>query len=289
MIPLSPGLLVGAFDLLRLSELTPLTLREIPGSFSKLGGMPINEVLTLAQGLNWIEAGPSGALELTISGQRLRRLEDHRACTRAAILDYIEIVRPAWLQAASSGRSRVLQFVGTKIAQVLDEAGLAKGTDPDTVEFWDALAARARGLKDDRLTTIGRIGERATIEYEFNRTGREPKWSAIESNADGYDVLSIVDKSDLRPLSIEVKATTQKSGGHFYLTRNEWQRAQETDNHVFHLWRIDDERAVYPPTIVSVAALATHIPLDQRAGMWQATMIPFGAVAESEATATVGA
>jgi len=243
--------------------------------------MPINDILVVAQGLNWIETSPSGVAEITVSGQHLRKLEDHRTRTRFAILDYIDVVRPAWLQAATSGRSRVLLFAGTTIAQVLDEAGLVRGTDPETVKFWDALAARARGLKNDRLTDIGRIGERASVEYERRRTGEDPKWVALESNSDGYDVLSIVSKSDPRPLSIEVKATTQNDGGNFYLTRNEWQCAQETPNHVFHLWRIEGNSAVSPPTVVSAASLSAHIPLDHGLGMWQSTMIPFDAVFQS--------
>lgn len=275
MISLSPGLLVGAFELLRICGDKRIPLRELPAAFSKLGGMPIKDVLALAQGLSWIEANTEGTMELTLSGQRLLNLGSYQARTRAAILDFIETVSPAWLQAAQSGRSRVLQFAGTTIAQVLDEAGLAKGTDQETVEFWDSLAARARGLRDDRLTAIGRVGERATIRYELERTGREPRWAAIESNADGFDVLSVIDQFDPRPLSIEVKATTQSSGGFFYLTQNEWMRAKEAENHIFHLWRIEDGCALSPPTLVSVSDLEPHVPLDQGSGRWQSTAISF--------------
>jgi len=278
---LSPGLLVGAFDLLRLAELTPLTLRTVPSAFSKLGGMPVKDVLATAQELNWIEATSSGTVVLTLSGARIYALPDHRTRTRAAILDYIDIVRPAWLQSALSGRSRVLHFAGSTIAQVFDEAGLVVGTDPDTVAFWDALAARARGLKDDRLTAIGRIGERATIEYEKERTGSDPQWVALENNADGYDVLSIVAADDPQLLSIEVKATTSTGDGILYLTRNEWERAHDAPNHVFHLWRVQDNRAVHPPTVVSVAQMTEQIPNDQGEGEWQDVMIPFAAFAGS--------
>lgn len=277
MISLSPGLLVGAFELLRICGDKRVPLRELPAAFSKLGGMPIKDVLALAQGVRWIEANTEGTMELTLSGQRLLNLGSYQARTRAAILDYIDIVRPAWLQAAGSGRSRVLLFAGSAIAQVFDEAGLASGTDGATVAFWDALAARARGLKDDRLTAIGRIGERASIDFEQNRTGHKPMWVALESNADGYDVLSILDRTDPRPMSIEVKATTRSNGGHFHLTQNEWRRAQETDHHVFHLWRVEDESAVYPPVVVTTAAMSEHVPANLGEGEWQSVVIPFAA------------
>lgn len=70
---------------------------------------------------------------------------------RRAILDYVEIERPPWLQQALNGRARVLAFSGPKVAQVMIEAGLKAGVSADVVEFWDELAARARGLRDARL------------------------------------------------------------------------------------------------------------------------------------------
>jgi len=275
MTPLSPGLLVGSFELLRLTRLTALPFRELPGAFSKLGGVPTKEVLAVAQNLNWIAATALGNVELTPAGQRIADLQDHRTRMRAAILDYIEIVRPSWLQAAASGRRRVLLVAGAAVAQVFDEADLISGADESTVAFWDSLGAQARGLRNDHLTRIGRIGERASLEYERTRTGREPKWVSLESNADGYDVLSIVGKSDPRPLSIEVKTTSLSSGGRFFLTKNEWERATKFGDHVFHLWRLKENRAVTPPSIVSVATLEPHVPLDQGTGCWESVAIPF--------------
>jgi hypothetical protein len=239
--------------------------------------MPSSEVLAIVQELNWIEATPLGVVSLTLSGHKIASFSDHRERTRAAILDYIEIVRPSWLQFAASGRSKVLLFAGVSVAQVLDEAGLVSGTDEETVLFWDSLAAHARGLRNDILTTIGRIGERASVEFERVRTGREPKWVALENNADGYDVLSTIDKSDLRQLSIEVKATSLQRGGHFHITKNEWNRAADYGEHVFHLWRVKDNQAISPPMLVSVDELRAHIPADQGVGCWESVAIPFDA------------
>ena len=137
---------------------------------------------------------------------------------------------------ASFGRMKVIAFAGNQIGQVFVEAGLADGTDDDVVAFWDAMAARARGQKNHRLTAIGRQGERLTIDHEEGRTGRKPKWMAIDNNEDGYDVLSIVDTEDPRSLSIEVKSSTMGLSGVFHLSRNESDRAEETENHSFHLW-----------------------------------------------------
>jgi hypothetical protein len=231
-------------------------------------------VLTAVQGLNWIQADMAGVAELTAAGRRVAALATHEQRSRAALLDYIDVARPPWVQAAARGRAPVRAFAGVAIAQVLDEAGLMDGADDATVAFWDALAARARGLRNDRLTEIGRSGERLSIAYERQRTGREPKWTAIENNADGYDVLSVVGPSDPRFLSIEVKASTVPGGGEFHLTANEWRRATEAEAHLFHLWRLNGE--VGPRlTVVSPEQVASHIPANQGHGSWESTSIPF--------------
>lgn len=154
------------------------------------------------------------------------------------------------------------------------EAGLAHGTDESVVAFWDELAARARGQKSGRLIAIGRHGERLSLAYEENRTGKKPEWVAIENNADGYDVLSVVGSENLRQLSIEVKTSTLGLAGSFHLTRNEWERALEGANHVFHLW---DVRANMTPrlAVVDPQEMQAHVPTDLGSGTWESVAIPF--------------
>lgn len=138
------------------------------------------------------------------------------------------------------------------------------------------MASKARGQKTDRLTEIGRQGELLTIAHEEARTGRAPKWTAIDNNEDGYDVLSIVGSNDPRLLSIEVKASMMGALGSFYLTRNEWERAQEVENHAFHLW---DMRANCQPSlaVISPQDMQAHIPSDLGSGNWVNAKIPFAA------------
>ncbi|WP_159628250.1 hypothetical protein [Massilia puerhi] len=73
----------------------------------------------------------------------------------------------------------------------MNEAYLAEGYDDEVVVFWDRLAAIARGQKDTSLSAIRRHKERLSLRYEKQRTGRDPQWRSIESNGDGYDVMSI--------------------------------------------------------------------------------------------------
>ena len=274
MIAFSPGLAQGCFELLDVATRNSLTFEQISSSFSYLGSLPSAKVIETAQGLKWLRASEIGVVMLTPSGSRIHGLTGYEAMLRQALLDYIDVERPAWVQNAVFGRSKVIAFAGNQIGQVFVEADLAEGTDDLVVSFWDALSALARGQKNDRLTAIGRQGERFTLAHEEGRTGQTPKWVAIDNNEDGYDVLSIVNAGDARPYSIEVKTSTRGLSGSFHLSRNEWERAEEAENHAFHLW---DVRAELKPTIavISPQDLKPHIPLDHGSGTWEFVEIPF--------------
>lgn len=270
---LSPGLVLGCFELLEMVQRRNLSFASISSEFSKIGVMSSAKVLDVAQTLNWIRAREDGVAIITTDGLKLLSLTSYERRVRQALLDYIDALRPAWLQNATFGRSKVISFAGSDIAQVFVEAGLAHGTDKEVVEFWDEVAARARGLKGIRLNTIGRLGERLTIEYETKRTGKKPKWIAIDSNTDGYDVLSIMGPLDARFLSIEVKSSTIGLKGSFHVTANEWESSMASDLHLFHLWDVSSN----PPSlaVLSIEDVAPHIPVDRGEGQWETVEIPF--------------
>jgi len=287
VIAFSPGLAQGCFELLALATRQQLTFTEIKSSFAYLGSLPSQKVVETAQALNWLQASEEGHAELTPWGARLHSTVGYEAQLRQALFDYIDIERPSWVQSAVFGRGRVISFAGSQIAQVFAEAGLTDGTGDAVVAFWDALAARARGLRDDRLTEIGRLGERLTIDFETQRTGRRPTWVAIDNNADGYDVLSVVGVSDSKHLTIEVKTSTQGTSGFAMLTRNEWEMAMESEFHVFHFWSLRDP-AQPKLAIVSNETMIEHMPLDKGHGRWDCTRIPFAAFLETFKPASPG-
>jgi hypothetical protein len=278
-VPFSPGVAQGSFDLLDLVSRNPglLSFPQIVSSFAYFGAIRSEEILRAAQQLRWLRSDENGVAVLTPSGSRLISLQGYEPMLRQALLDHIDVESPPWVQCATYGRSRVMAFAGNGVAQVLVEAGLASGFDDEVVAFWDELAARARGLRDATLSGIGRKGERLTIKYEEIRTGRRPKWIAINNNADGYDVLSIVDEQDVRPLSIEVKTSLIGMSGFLHLTRNEWEMSQERERHLFHLW---DLRSV-PPRLAEVPprAMLDHVPTNTGHGLWEAVRVPFSAFA----------
>lgn len=275
----SPGVLQGGMALLDILSRRALTMPELQSAFPSLGGMPAAQVIEAGFFLRWMSVSPEGMAAATPEGERIRLVEGYEHRLRQAILDYIDAASPPWVQTASFGRKRLLSFAGNQIGQVFLEAGLVDGTEEAVVAFWDDLAARARGQKDDRLNAIGRAGERLSIAYERQRTGRVPKWVAIDNNNDGYDILSVVSADDLRKQSIEVKASTLGFRGSFFLTRNEWERALEAEQHAFHVWSL----AASPPAlaVLDAEALWAHIATDQGSGVWKSIEVPLSAFGSS--------
>jgi hypothetical protein len=274
MTGFSPGLAQGCFELIEIASRNILTFSEINASFPNFGNISAYKVISTTQRLGWLLTDENGIASITPLGLRLLNITGYEAMLRQALLDYIDKERPPWIQNATYGRSRVIRFAGSDLAQVIIEAGLATGSDDDVVLFWDTMAALARGQKNARNSEIGRQGERLSIEFEKNRTGRKPKWVAIDNNNDGYDLLSIVDTQDLRLLSIEVKASTLGLSGSLHLSRNEWDRSQETENHAFHLWAIE-ANGNNLLAILTPSEFKNHIPTDSGKGSWESVEIPF--------------
>lgn len=273
---LSPGLAQSAFELLGLIGRQRLTVDAVNSGLQRIAGMPAEDVLALTQALNWIEIGSDGLLAATRGGVHLLDQDGYAEMLRIALIDHATILSPPWVQNARMGRSRTLAFAPVGVRQVFVEAEVAEGTSTDIVAFWDQLAAHARGQRDERLTAIGRLGERLSIEREVTRTGHTPRWVAIESNADGYDVLSSVASDDRTPLAIEVKTTTMGITGQMILTRHEWETANNSAAHRFHLW--DVSRGSSPRLAeVGLESMLLHIPADQGDGRWLDIAVPFAA------------
>lgn len=270
---LSPGIAHSCFDLLDLINRRSMSISTLTSSFRQVGVMPLGVVIETAQHLNWVLGDAGGIVALTPAGHRLMSLGSTEERLRQAILDFVDIENPFWVQNATFGRRKVLAFAGVAVEQVFSEAGLVHGVSTDVVEFWDRLSARARGFKEDRLLFIGREGERLSLAYERKRTDSDPIWVSLESNEDGYDVLSIVDVDDSRPLSIEVKATSVGRHASFHVTINEWRRAIAAIEHCFHLWDMSAKPSRL--AVLSPDLLKSHVPSDKGDGRWELVRIPF--------------
>ncbi len=90
-------------------------------------------------------------------------------------MDFIEqIVKPTWASLIPRGRRETLAYLPVDVRQCFNEAYLSSGYDEQVVAFWDRAANLSRGRTDDILLQIGREGERLSIAYETERTGRVP-------------------------------------------------------------------------------------------------------------------
>lgn len=271
MQPLSPGIAFGCIELLgavKRNQLTPGGVHSL-----SLGSVSSSAIYRACLDLSWLEVQPNGLLAVTVRGERAAAAANPQAGLRSMLIDFIEVAQPPWLQLVPYGRRETLLQAPPSIRQVFVEAGLAYGNDEDTVRFWDALAARARGLRDGVLTEIGRRGERLTLQYERNRTGVEPKWIALESASDGYDVLSRVSDSDNRRLTVEVKASERSVDyASFFITRNEWETALASLHHRFHIWLITPKGNQV--AVLTVEEVRRHVPVECGAGEWQTLSIP---------------
>lgn len=271
---LSPGIAQGCFEFLRVVSQSNIEETAVASCFPSFGAIPGDAIFRVAKKLRWARIDEHRQVKVSDTGRRILELTSYPLRLRQALRDLVELDRPPWIQNAISGRSRVLAYAGNEIAQTIIEAELAAKDGPDEVEFWDFLASIARGERDSRLLRIGREGERLTIEYERSRTGCDPKWVAVESNEDGYDVLSVVSDTQSQALAIEVKSSTIGQSGSAILSRNEWDQSGEFANYCFHFWDLESEK-VPRLAIVSREELSLHVPADRGEGSWSVLRIPF--------------
>jgi Domain of unknown function (DUF3883) len=232
------------------------------------------KLIELSCALGWLSVSDSGIAVLAPAGERVFSIVAEHLRMRRGLLDYVEVFRPPWIRMTLDGRMRVLAFAPLEIRQSLVEAYLAFGYDANVIEFWDQLVAIARGQQSIELSLIGREGERLTLGYEKHRTGREPQWRSIESNSDGFDVLSVASREDSRSLPIEVKASRMGLAGTIHLTRNEWESTELLPRHQLHLWDLS-QGCIPRLAIVTRAEVAPHIPSNCGSGKWREVEIDF--------------
>ena len=268
----SVGVLYDCQRFLHLCSVNTFALYDVEQSFRQRFGLAaMADVLNMVRNMGWISYDDQSALIVTARGLAIRSAESVEAALRMQLDDYIRIARPAWSALVPRGRVEAMAYFPSDIKQCFREAGLAEGYDESVVAFWDSIAAQSRGRSSDTMLKIGRTGERLSVDHETKRTGRTPEWKAIDSNSVGYDILSVVSRSDATPLRIEVKTTTQHRDPAFFISKNEWDVAQ-TGNYVFHLWVVD---SVPTLSVRYPAEVAPHIPHDRGAGEWQTTRVLF--------------
>jgi len=182
------------------------------------------------------------------------------------------------LELAAHGREVLISNLNDDEIQVFRNGGLLE-KHPSTVvvSWWDNLKHKGRTKHDEKLLVQGREAERWTFELEMKKNvhlGNEyhPIWVALDSDHYGYDILSYIPSSQLTPTAIliEVKSFSNPSNPHFYLTKNEWDKAIDAENnYLFVIWCVSTKSyKIYTPNQIE-----PHISKNSGHGAWQNILI----------------
>lgn len=269
----SVGILYSVQTFLKFINETSIKATEFSSLFKRFEATSAQLVLEVADGCNWIKLDLEGNIRLSEQGNEILFQENMRNALRVQLKHLIEEFEPSWSYLIHKGRKEAFQYFPSDVKQCFKEAELINSFDPDVIKWWDILASIARGKQQDTQLEIGRTGEELSLEYERNRTGKDPVWQSIESNLSGFDILSCVSSTDMAPLRIEVKATTISSNSFtFYLSRNEWNVAETSQQYQFHLWVLGNEPELF---IMDKSDVSSHIPSNQGYGIWGNVKITF--------------
>lgn len=184
-----------------------------------------------------------------------------------------------FLELVSQGRESFVATLNDDERQVFRNGGLLeKIPSREVVSWWDEIRYRGRSKLNHDLLEQGRTAERWTIEYEMDKVAHlgdnfKPVWMALDSDRHGYDILSYRASAGFAPIAvlIEVKSFANRFSPHFFLTRNEWEKAIESHmNYVFYVWCIETkEHRIY-----KYDEIEPHIPSNRGLGKWQNVHIP---------------
>lgn len=269
----SVGILYSVQKLLQFISDTKIKATEFSTAFNRYESTSSQIVLEVAESCNWIQLDIEGNLSVTAKGNEILTQKDMFHALRVQLKHLIELVKPSWSYLIHKGRKEAFQYFPSDVKQCFKEAELINSYDRDVIKWWDMLALAVRGQQLDTQLEIGRTGEELSLEYEKNRVNKDPVWQSIESNLTGYDILSVVSLEDPRPLRIEVKASTNVSGSFtFYLTRNEWNVAETSENYLFHLWVLSETPELF---ILDKNEIANHVSTNQGNGTWENVKITF--------------
>ncbi len=277
----SVGILYSAQELLRFIEANPKVISNFSKIFSTFDNVAsAKAVFEICQKCEWIKLDIDGYLELTGKSLDIVTNISVEKILRIQIQHLIETYKPTWIPLLTRGRSEALKYLPIDVVQCLREADLTASYSDDVILWWDKIGKISRKTGKDEKIDVSRRGEKMSIDYERDRTQKEPKWQGFESNFSGYDVLSVVDLKNTNTLNIEVKTSNSIwEVASFYISKNEWAVAKSSPNYLFHLWALIPKNTLY---IISVDVIEEHIPINKGSGTWESVEIPFSAVCQKD-------
>lgn len=266
------GVLYSSRTLLEFIKTTPITPEEFLRQFGPFDVASPEHILEAAKIGRWIRALPDGRIGVTERGERILQAKTPESALCLQLKYLIASARPPWASLIAKGRSEARPLFPPAVLQCFEEAGLFGDPTDQVVEWWSILASAAIGREEETRRETGFQGERLSIEYERLRTGQTPFWQSMESSDAGYDLLSKVSPADARPLLIEVKTSLlEMDDASFFISRNEWNVAQKSENYVVYFWALRPEPRLF---IIPIKKVGRHVPMDQGLGYWKQVRIP---------------
>ncbi|MED1127619.1 DUF3883 domain-containing protein [Bacillus paralicheniformis] len=263
----SVGILYSVQEFLKFVKKTPIKTSDFISLFNRFEATSSSSVLEIAENCNWIKIDIDSNVKVTSKGDEVVSENNMRDALRIQLKHLIGDIKPSWSYLIDRGRKEAFQYFPLDVQQCFKEAELINSYEADVVKWWDKFASVTRGKQQDTQLETGREGERLSLEFERNRTGKEPIWQSIDSNLAGYDILSVIDENNDTPLRIEVKTSTVRSNEFtFYISRNEWSIAEASPNYIFHFWVLGIEPDLY---ILDKNDIKPSIPLNQGNGIWE--------------------
>lgn len=270
----SVGVLYSSQAFLSWIKTESITIDAFRQSFGRFEVADAGDVLALVQKCRWVTVSTSGTLQLTERGHALEAtVSDPANCLRGQLADLIIVEAPAWSKRLLLGRFEVRRTMPLNAEQCFRECGLFGDCDDGVVDWWDLVTQGIRSKKSNFNVRVGRAAERFTVIRELERVGRKPTWQAIESNVSGFDVLSLVDRESADVLQIEVKGSLMRlKEAIFFVSRNEWQTAENSAAYEFHLWLIHEQPQLF---VVPASKLSPHLPQNCGGGQWENASIRY--------------
>ncbi len=236
------------------------------------------DVFSVSLRCNWVQLDDKGICTTTFRGNEILEQTSTELMLRNQLRDIIEVYQPSWAMKIRNGRSEVKRFLPEPTEQIFKEAGLFADWTEEIIAWWDIIAQQVRMQKASELLLIGRSAERLSYNYEQKRTGVKPHWQSIESNFSGFDILSVFATKDSRKVQIEVKGSALGlKEASFFVTRNEWNTAKNTEFYRFHLWVLKGQERLIE---LDSSEVQPHIPNDCGNGNWEQVRIPYKAFKE---------
>jgi hypothetical protein len=188
----------------------------------------------------------------------------------------IKVLRPGWFEKVELGRSFVFDEVeqeknAVEIFHTFEICKLRYDTDFETIFWWKNLANEFRSSNSNIEKGID--GELLTMSYERDQLQKLdinefPLLSSLDDETLGYDVISFRKHlNSTKRIYIEAKYS---SGMRFFLTRNEWESAENyKDDYFLYFWN-EGSRG---PRILKYSEVSKYIPKDKKSSRWETLSI----------------